>query len=106
MNDTCFESLPKYKVESLRQIKRFEKLFENSIYTGYCCCPETNLLIDFYKNTRKTDTYFIDTIESKNNVRIFSQAFQYSFLIEKKKWSNYLREISTKKTTANRGLAQ
>ena len=47
-NDSCFEKVTKYKAENLKEIENFEKLFENSEYTGYCCCPETNFAIYVY----------------------------------------------------------
>jgi hypothetical protein len=95
MNDSCFENVAAYKAENSNQIERFEKLFVDSNYTGYCCCPETNLSIGFYKNSKEIDIYFVDTIQFKDKVRIFENGFQYSFLIDKQKWKNYLKEIKT-----------
>ncbi len=91
-SDSCFD-IAMYKVKE-SQIGGFEKLFENSNYTGYCCCPETDLSIDFYKDSEKIDNYFVDTIEFKDKVRIFEKSYQYSFLVEKQKWKNYLKEIN------------
>ncbi|HKX87056.1 MAG TPA: hypothetical protein VJL37_10295 [Flavobacterium sp.] len=95
-NDSCFESVAKYKAEKSQQIESFKKLLENSEHTGYCCCPETNFSIVFYRDSEKIVTYFVDTIEFKNKVRIFEGGYQYSFLIEKQKWKNYLEVINTK----------
>lgn len=90
--DSCFD-LALYKAEK-HQILEFKKLFENSNYTEYCCCPETNMAINFYENSKKISTYFVDTIEFKNEVRIFEQSYQYSFLIKKQEWKDYLKKIN------------
>lgn len=93
--DSCFESIAIYKAENPNQIESFKKLFENSKYTDYCCCPETNLAINFYKGSKEIETYFVDTIEFKDKVRVFEQSYQYSFIIEKQKWKSFLKEIKT-----------
>ena len=95
-NDSCFENTNKYQVDDLKEIENFEKLFENSQYTGYCCCPDTNFAIDFYKKSQKTETYFADTIKFKDKVQVFEKSFQFSFIIDKKKWKSYLTEIENK----------
>jgi hypothetical protein len=95
-NDSCFENTNKYQVYDLKEIENFEKLFENSQYTGYCCCPETNFAIDFYKKSQKIETYFADTIKYKDKVQVFEKSFQFSFIIDKKKWKSYLTEIENK----------
>lgn len=91
-SDSCFD-IALYKAKE-NQIEDFKKLFDNSIYTDYCCCPQTNLSIDFYKDSKKIDHYFVDTVEFKNQVRIFEKSYQFSFLVEKHKWENYLKEIN------------
>ena len=73
-----------------------EKLFENSQYTGYCCCPDTDFAIDFYRESQKIETYFADTIKYVDKVQVFEESFQFSFLIDKKKWKSYLMEIENK----------
>lgn len=92
-NASGFEDNATFKAEKKDQIESFEKLLKDSDYTGYCSCSETNYAIDFYKGSKQLDTYFADTIVFKNKVRIFEKSFQYSYLIEKKKWTAYLKEI-------------
>ena len=92
-NDSCFENTNKYQVDDLKKIENFEKLFENSEYTGYCCCPETDFVIDFYKESEKIETYFADTINNGDKVQVFEKSFQFSFVIDKNKWKSYLMEI-------------
>jgi hypothetical protein len=96
-NDSCFENKVIFKTEKSEEIKMFEKLFENSIYTDYCCCSETNYCIDFYKDSKKIDTFFADTLEFKNKIRIFESGYQYSFIIEKEKWKTFLNETRINK---------
>ena len=96
-NDSYFENKVIFKTEKSEEIKMFEKLFENSNYTDYCCCPETNYCIDFYKDSKKIDTFFADTLEFKNKIRIFESGYQYSFIIEKAKWKTFLNEIRINK---------
>jgi hypothetical protein len=94
--DSCFENTNKYQVDDLKEIENFEKLFENSEYTGYCCCPDTDFAIDFYRESQKIETYFADTIKYVDKVQVFEESFQFSFLIDKKKWKSYLMEIENK----------
>jgi hypothetical protein len=96
MKDSCFENTNKYQADDLKEIENFEKLFENSEYTGYCCCPDTDFAIDFYRESQKIETYFADTIKYVDKVQVFEESFQFSFLIDKKKWKSYLMEIENK----------
>jgi hypothetical protein len=96
-NDSCFENKGIFKTEKSEGIKSFDKLFKNSKYSEYCCCPETNYCIDFYKKSKKIDTYFVDTIQYKNKIRVFESSFQYSYLIEKDKWKLFLNQIKVEK---------
>ena len=83
-----------YRFIGEKQIERFDKIFENSEKTQYCCCPKTNYSITFLKEKKVIDIYFVDTIEFKNKVRLFENNWQYSYIIEKQKWKNYLNEIN------------
>ena len=96
-DNSCFENKVIFKTEKSEGIKKFEKLFENSDYTDYCCCPETNYCIDFYKDSKKIDSFFADTLEFKNKIRVFESGFQYSFIIEKAKWKTFLNDIRINK---------
>lgn len=96
-SDSSFESIAVFESEKPKEIKDFGKLFENSEYSGYCCCPETNYLIDLYKNSKKISFYFVDTIQYKNEVRVFENSFQYSYLIKRDKWKLFLIKLKLKK---------
>lgn len=92
-NDDCFENTQNFVAKNENQIKIFEKLFDNLSVTDYCCCPETNFKIDFYKNSKIVDTYFVDIVSVKDSVRVFEQSYQFSYIVEKRKWSDFLNEI-------------
>ncbi|MFT3796540.1 hypothetical protein [Flavobacterium sp.] len=78
------------------QISTFEDLLESSEKTSYCCCPTPNLEISFYNNNSEFDSYLVDTIEFKNKVRIFDKGYQFSYLVNKKKWKEYLKDKKIK----------
>lgn len=82
-----------FKTQTKQQVEDFEKIFVNAEKTGYCCCPRSSYSIHFLNKKEELDYFFIDTIELKNKVRIFEKSFQYSYIIEKQKWKNYLEEI-------------
>lgn len=90
--DSCFENVAVFKAEKPNQIKNFESLFENSNYTFYCCCPKTNIAIDFYSNSKKIDTYFVDTTTNRDKVQIFEKSFQFSFFVDKQNWIIFLKD--------------
>jgi hypothetical protein len=89
-NDSCFERKPNLKLERKSTVEDFKYLFSNSTYSGYCCCPESTMLIEFYNDSEKIETYFMETIESKDSVRIFEKSYQYSFRISKSSWNEFL----------------
>jgi hypothetical protein len=86
-----------YEVTSDAQFTSFDVLLKNCLKTGYCCCPEATYSISFYDNNEVLDIFYADTIQFKNKVRIYEGSFQYSYLIEKDKWRNFLKEIELKK---------
>ncbi|MCZ8197001.1 MAG: hypothetical protein O9267_05305 [Flavobacterium sp.] len=96
-NDTCFDNINTLKAEKSKQINAFKTLFENSEFIDYYCCPKTNYCIDFYKGSNKINTYFADTIEYKNKIRIFEKSYQFSYLVEKEKWKSFLNKIKNEK---------
>ena len=96
-NDSCFQNVEKYIFYKPNQIEGFKKLFENAEYTGYCCCPQTNYSINFYKGSEKISTYFLDTVEFKNKIRIFQSSYQFSYIIENDVWEKYLENIKNGK---------
>lgn len=72
----------------------FGKIFENAERTGYCCCPTAVYAISFFKNNERLDIFYVDTLEFKNKIRIYEGSFQYSYIIEKQTWKNYLNTIT------------
>lgn len=95
-----FEESPKneeYETLNISQVNDFKKLFENKTKTDYCCCPAENYSISFYKKENNFNYYLVDTIEFKNKIRIYEVGYQYSYLIDKELWKNYLKEINIKK---------
>ncbi|PJJ10022.1 hypothetical protein CLU83_3409 [Flavobacterium sp. 1] len=96
-DEACFENKSIFETEKTERIESFKKLFENSKYTDYCCCPETNYSIDFYKKSEKIVSFFADTSQNKNKVRVFESNFQYSYLIDKNKWNLFLNQIKVKR---------
>lgn len=77
-----------------KEIKLFDELLKKAKKTGYCCCPNSNYLITFYKNTKEYDNYVVDTIEFKDKIRIFNTGYQFSFLVKKEDWNTFLKEIN------------
>jgi len=77
-----------------KEIKLFDELLKKAEKTGYCCCPNSNYLITFYKNTKEYDNYVVDTIEFKDKIRIFNTGYQFSFLVKKENWNTFLKEIN------------
>ena len=96
-NDTCFDTKTILKAEKSKQLNDFKTLFEDAEYTGYCCCPNTNYCLTFYKDATKIDTFYADTIEHKTKVRLFEKSYQYSYLIEKEKWKSFLNALTSQK---------
>ncbi len=87
-----------------KQIRDLTNIFKNAKKTGYCCCPTSSYSISFLKDNDELDIFYADTLEFKNNVRVYEGSYQYSFIIEKQKWKNFLNQ--TEKTTANSGLSE
>ncbi|WET03737.1 hypothetical protein [Flavobacterium sp. YJ01] len=78
------------------QVKDFEIIFENAEKTGYCCCPTSSYSIHFLNQKELLDLFYVDTLQYKDKVRIYESSFQYSYIIEKQKWMDYLYEIDKK----------
>ncbi|RTY85907.1 hypothetical protein [Flavobacterium sp. GT3R68] len=92
-NDSSFESYNTLETKSDQQIKSLGGTLRQPTKTDYCCCPQTNYSISFYKDDKRIGIYFVDTIEFKNKVRVFEGSYQYSMIIEKEFWKNYLKEL-------------
>ena len=90
-------------VTDKNQILDFENVFKNGKRTDYCCCPDINYSMYFYQNKEKDyfALYHVDTIQFKNKVRIFETSYQYSYIVNKNIWNNYLRKINESHSKIN-----
>ena len=61
--------------------------------TGYCCCPTAIYSIHFLNKKEELDLFYVDTLQFKNKVKIYEKGLQYSYIIEKQKWKDYLNEF-------------
>jgi hypothetical protein len=82
-----------YIAEKVQQIEEYKKLLQNSQQTEYCCCSAENISISLFADNDNFNTFYVDTIEFKNKVRIFEGSYQYSYIIGKKKWKAFLSKI-------------
>lgn len=96
LSSKCNPDVPNkiYQCASAYEIKLFDNLLKNAEKTGYCCCPHSNYTLTMYNNTTEYDNFVIDTIENKDKVRIFQTSYQYSFLVKKNNWADFLKKIS------------
>ena len=85
-----------YVANTTEQLKMFRRLYKNAEKTDYCCCPEENYIISFYSSKDQFDSYAVDTIEFKDKIRIYERDFQYSFIIDKTLWNNFLNKTNIK----------
>lgn|GEM_PF-2451584 len=92
-NIESFPPIKEYKTNNKQQIKSFESIFVNAEKTGYCCCPTSSYSIHFLNKKQLLDLFYVDTLQFKDKVRIYEATFQYSYIIEKQKWMDYLYEI-------------
>lgn len=83
-----------YKTSTKQKVKNFEAIFENVVKTGYCCCPKSSFTIHFLNQKEELDFFYVDTLEFKTKIRICEKSYQYSYIIDKQKWKEYLKEIS------------
>jgi hypothetical protein len=93
--EKCFEN-NYLETKDLQQVKFIDSLLDQTPKTEYCCCPNTNYSIAFYNDTMKISTFYADTLEFKNKVRIFEASYQFSFIIEKAIWKSFLKELNRK----------
>lgn len=82
-----------FKTKTKQQIEDFDKIFLNAKKTGYCCCPTSCYSIHFLNQKKELGLFYVDTLEFKNKIRIFESSFQYSYIIEKQKWKDYLNQL-------------
>lgn len=83
-----------YETKEQKIIDEFVQMTRLAFRTGYCCCPKRNYTISFYDKTNNYEDYFVDTIEFKDKVRIYQASFQFSYIVEKVKWRNYLTKLN------------
>lgn len=90
---TSTELNPKkiFKV-SEEKIEDFKSIFENAKKTGYCCCPISNYSISLFDDNEEFGLFYVDTTEFKGKVRIYESGYQYSYILEEKKWKRFLSE--------------
>jgi hypothetical protein len=91
-----FTPKKEFKATNKKQFESFNNIFSNAEKTGYCCCPTAIYSIHFMNKKETLDLFYVDTIESKNKIRIYEAGFQYSYIVEKKKWKNFLDEIDNR----------
>lgn len=89
-----FPSKKEFKVLNKRQLESFDKLFIDVEKTGYCCCPTAIYSIHFLNKKEELDLFYVDTLQFIDKIRIYEKSFQYSYIVEKQKWKDYLNEIS------------
>lgn len=88
-----FPSKKEFKAINNQQLESFDRLFINAEKTGYCCCPLAIYSIHFLNKKEELDLFYVDTLQFKNKVRIYEKGLQYSYIIEKQKWKDYLNEF-------------
>lgn len=88
-----------YEITDTVTIREFEDFLKKTYKQGYCCCPDRGYNIMFYDNTNNYKTYFIDTVESKEDLLIYSYSYQFSHKITKSEWHHFLS--TAKKITSN-----
>ncbi len=84
------------ETKNLQQVKFIDSILNQTPKTKYCCCPDTDYSIAFYNNKAKIATYYADTLEFKNKVRIYEASYQFSFIIEKTIWQDFLKKLNRK----------
>ena len=82
-----------YETIDQKVLDDFEQMTKQAEKTGYCCCPDRNYTISFYDKTNNYQDYFVDTVEFKDKVRIYQSSFQFSYIVDKIKWSKYLSDL-------------
>ncbi|MEN2412945.1 hypothetical protein [Flavobacterium mesophilum] len=89
-----YNSIKKYKTNSKQQFESFKAIFIDSEKTSYCCCPKSSYSIHFLDQQKELDFFYVDTLEFKTKIRICESGYQYSYIVEKQKWKDFLNEIN------------
>ena len=87
-----------FKIKKGQQLEDFENIFMKAEKTGYCCCPISTYSIHFLNQKDTLDLFYIHTLEFKDKVRIFESSYQYSYIIDKQNWKDYLNELEKKQS--------
>ncbi|TPG41690.1 hypothetical protein [Flavobacterium pectinovorum] len=88
-----FTPKKEFKALNRKQIEAFNEVFTNAEKTGYCCCSTAIYSIRFLNQKEELDLFYVDTLEFKDKVRIYEDGFQYSYIVDKENWKDYLSEI-------------
>lgn len=84
-----------YETSEQKVLDDFEKMTNEAQNTSYCCCPPASFYnISFYDKTNYYLSYLVDTVEFKDKVRIYEKSYQFSYIVEKKKWSKFLNKLN------------
>ncbi|RZJ52503.1 MAG: hypothetical protein EOO44_11610 [Flavobacterium sp.] len=90
-----FAAKKEFNVSTDHQFDSFDKIFIDAEITGYCCCPTAIYSIQFINDKKEIGFFYVDTIQFKDKIRMYEGSFQYSYIIDKQKWNNFLNEIKT-----------
>lgn len=91
--DSYFFSKPEYVAEDVINIEGFRKLFNGIKSTGYCCCPNSDLKIEFHNKNNISDYFFLDSSSLTDSIIVFQKSYQFSKKITKKSWNEYLTKL-------------
>lgn len=84
-----------YETSEQKVLDDFEELTNEAQKTSYCCCPPSSFYtLAFYDKTNYYLSYWIDTVEFKDKVRIYEKNYQFSYIVEKKKWLKFLNKLN------------
>ena len=73
------------------KINKFRTLFKSVENGGYCCCARDHYTVTLYRNNKELDMYQIDTSEIKDNITLFSNGYQASYVIPLKDFNSFVR---------------
>jgi hypothetical protein len=73
------------------KLNKFRALFKSAENEGYCCCARDHYTVTLYRNNKKLDMYQIDTSEIKDNITLFSNGYQASYVISLKDFNSFVR---------------
>ncbi|MBF6640840.1 hypothetical protein IVB69_05065 [Flavobacterium sp. J49] len=92
--DSAFTSKPEYIADKEDEIQEFRNLFKSAKSTGYCCCPNSDLKIEFRNKDKIYDYFFLDATSLADSVIVFQKSYQSSKRITKTSWNEYLTSLT------------